>query len=54
MALKQGEVYRCPDSTCGCEVTVTKGAAEGRGRDMNPVCCCGRSMENVSQEDNGS
>jgi hypothetical protein len=31
MALKQGEVYRCPDSKCGCEITVTKGAQPGGG-----------------------
>jgi len=27
MAFKQGEVYKCPDPNCGCEITVTKGAA---------------------------
>src|SRR5207249_4180231 len=32
MALKQGEVYRCPDPECGCEVTVTRGAAPREGR----------------------
>ena len=26
MALKEGEVYKCPDPNCGCEITVTKGA----------------------------
>lgn len=26
MALREGEVYRCPDANCGCEITVTKGA----------------------------
>jgi len=26
MAFKQGEVYKCPDPQCGCEITVTKGA----------------------------
>jgi hypothetical protein len=47
MALQQGEVYRCPDAACGCEITVTKGAAEGHGGDKNPTCCCGHSMEKV-------
>ena len=32
MALKEGEVYRCPDAECGCEIKVTKGAAPGKGR----------------------
>ncbi len=39
MALQQDEVYRCPDSSCACEITVTKGAAEGHGGDRNPTCC---------------
>ena len=45
MALQEGEVYRCPDEDCGCEITVTKGAAPGHGRDSNPTCCCGHVME---------
>lgn len=45
MALQEGEVYRCPDGSCGCEVTVTKGAAPGGGGDRHPTCCCGKTME---------
>ena len=45
MALQEGEVYRCPDEDCGCEITVTKGAAPGHGGDSNPTCCCGHVME---------
>lgn len=45
MALREGEVYRCTDRECGCEITVTKGAAPGRGGDRNPTCCCGHVME---------
>jgi hypothetical protein len=44
MALKQGEVYRCPDPDCGCEMTVTKGASPGKGGNLNPRCCCGKEM----------
>lgn len=44
MALKKGEIYRCPDSECGCEITVTKGAAQGKGGNLNPRCCCGKEM----------
>ena len=29
MALRKGEVYRCSDAECGCEITVIKGAAPG-------------------------
>lgn len=44
MALKEGEVYKCPDPDCGCEITVTKGAAPGAGGDQAPRCCCGKEM----------
>ncbi|GGI01138.1 hypothetical protein GCM10007170_39890 [Arthrobacter liuii] len=45
MALQEGEIYRCPDEDCACEITVTKGAAPGHGRDRHPTCCCGHVME---------
>lgn len=45
MALQEGEVYRCPDEDCGCEITVTKGASPRHGGDSNPTCCCGHVME---------
>lgn len=48
MALRQGEVYRCPDPNCGCEVTVTRGAVEGCRGDQNPTCCSGHTMTKVS------
>ena len=44
MALKEGEVYRCPEPDCGCEITVIKGAAPGKGGDLPPRCCCGKEM----------
>jgi hypothetical protein len=43
MALKEGEVYKCPNPNCGCEITVTKGAGPGGG-DQPPRCCCGKEM----------
>ena len=48
MALKKGEVYRCPDANCGCEITVTKGAPAGCKGQEQPRCCCGMTMEKVS------
>jgi hypothetical protein len=45
MALQKGEVYRCPDAQCGCEVTVTKAAAPGKGDAQGPRCCCGKEMK---------
>lgn len=48
MALRKGEVYRCPDANCGCEITVTKGAPETCKGQEQPRCCCGKTMEKVS------
>jgi hypothetical protein len=48
MAFKQGQVYRCPDPACGCEVTVTKGAPASCQGEQSPTCCCGKTMELVS------
>lgn len=47
MALEKGERYGCPDAECGCEIEVTKGAAEGKGGDQNPRCCCGKEMRKI-------
>lgn len=44
MALKQGEVYRCPDPNCGCEITVTRSAGTDCKGTQNPRCCCGKEM----------
>jgi len=49
MPFKKGEVYRCPDESCGCEVTVTKSAPESCSGTQNPTCCCGKTMEKVNQ-----
>lgn len=48
MAFKQGEVYRCTVEDCGCEVTVTKGAPPDCTGTNNPTCCCGETMEKVT------
>jgi hypothetical protein len=47
MALRTGEIYRCSDANCGCEIQVTKGAEPGGGGDRNPRCCCGGEMRKV-------
>lgn len=44
MPFKKGEVYQCPDETCGCEVTVTKGAPSDCSGTQDPTCCCGKTM----------
>lgn len=48
MPFREGEVFRCPDPACGCEVTVTKGAPPTCEGDLNPTCCCGKTMAKVS------
>jgi hypothetical protein len=48
MAFKQGEVYKCPDPECGCELTVTRETPPGKGGNQAPTCCCGKSMEKKS------
>jgi hypothetical protein len=47
MAFKQGEVYRCPDDSCGCELTVTRPAPADCSGMSNPTCCCDKTMEKV-------
>ncbi|MGH9535529.1 MAG: hypothetical protein ACRD2E_11800 [Terriglobales bacterium] len=50
MALKDGDVYRCTDPNCDCEVTVTRGAAHAEsGEDKNPRCCCDAEMRRVAE-----
>jgi hypothetical protein len=46
--MKEGETYRCSDSSCGCEVEVTKGAKTGGGGDRDPRCCCGKDMQRAA------
>ncbi len=48
MAFREGQIYRCPDPACGCEVTVTKGAPPDCPGTANPTCCCGKEMRTVS------
>jgi hypothetical protein len=46
MAMHKGEIYRCPDPDCGCEVEVTRGPKNENDQNDNAVrCCCGREME---------
>jgi hypothetical protein len=51
MAFQTGEVYRCPDVGCGCELTVTRGAPPTCAGTEDPTCCCGLTMVKVSEQD---
>ncbi len=42
--LEEGATYKCPESECGCEVKVTKGAPAEEAGDDAPTCCCDTKM----------
>jgi hypothetical protein len=42
MLMIKGQIYRCQNRSCNCEVTVVKPSVEGRS---NPRCCCGAEMK---------
>ncbi|MDZ4858060.1 MAG: hypothetical protein SGI88_03690 [Candidatus Hydrogenedentes bacterium] len=47
--LRTGEIYRCPNDECGCEIEVIEGAKQGG--DQAPRCCCGMAMERLEGEE---
>ena len=49
MAFREGQVYRCPDTACGCEVTVTKPAPPDCPGIESLTCCRDLTMELVSE-----
>ena len=42
--LGEGEVFRCPNEDCGCEVTVTKATRPTDTGDQAALTCCGTDM----------
>jgi hypothetical protein len=48
MAWREGEIYRCPDPDCACEVTVTQGSALAETSAQPPTCCCGKTMQQAA------
>ena len=42
MAMSEGQVYRCQNRNCGCEVRVLRPSIQARA---NPRCCCGAEMK---------
>lgn len=44
MPFREGEVYRCVEVDCGCELTVTKAGPPDCTGQHAPTCCCGKAM----------
>ena len=44
MALKEGEVYACPNPDCAAEMRVTRSAKSSCQGTAIPRCCCGSQM----------
>jgi hypothetical protein len=42
MSMTEGQVYRCQNRHCGCEITVVKPSTQANA---NPRCCCGSEMK---------
>jgi len=39
----KGDVYKCPDPGCGCEITITQQPQMSGGN--APMCTCGSEMQ---------
>lgn len=44
MALREGEVYSCPNPECAVEIRVIRGAKPACTMENLPRCCCGSEM----------
>lgn len=44
MPFREGEVYRCTDENCGCELTVTRSAMASCDCRQAPTCCRGKTL----------
>lgn len=49
MPFREGDVYRCPDQACGCELTGTKGSPRPCSGQQIPTCCCGKTLVKKSE-----
>jgi hypothetical protein len=47
MSMTDGQIYRCLNRDCGCEIQVTKPSIEAKA---NPRCCCGAEMKKPYQK----
>jgi hypothetical protein len=42
MHMTEGQIYRCLNRDCGCEIKVIRSSIESNA---NPRCCCGAEMK---------
>ena len=42
MVMIEGQIFRCQNRSCNCEVIIMKPSVEGAS---NPRCCCGSEMK---------
>jgi hypothetical protein len=42
MAMTEGQIYRCQNRNCSCEIKVPRSSIHARA---NPRCCCGAEMK---------
>jgi hypothetical protein len=42
MAMVEGQVYRCQNRNCACEIKVLRASTRAK---LNPRCCCGAEMK---------
>jgi hypothetical protein len=42
MAMTEGQMYRCQNRECGCEIKVLRTSINARA---TPQCCCGGEMK---------
>ncbi len=40
--MTEGQIYRCQNRDCGCEIKVMKSSIDSNSR---PRCCCGAEMK---------
>ncbi|HVE38590.1 MAG TPA: hypothetical protein VNM14_01800 [Planctomycetota bacterium] len=45
MGWQAGEIFKCPNLECGCELTLTRASRKERGTILPTCCCCGGLME---------
>jgi hypothetical protein len=42
MLMSEGQIYKCQNRNCSCEIRVIKPSVEASS---NPRCCCGAEMK---------